>query len=127
MAADFAIKDLSGDIRAAIAELKQRPEIESVGIVTRAADGIVWIYGLRNCGYSEMIEIDALDGGRITAFALNLGEDEIGAVLLGEDDKVQAGAKARLSGRVLEVPVGPELVGRVVNPLGVPLDGGEPI
>ncbi|MGH7157012.1 MAG: F0F1 ATP synthase subunit alpha [Candidatus Saccharimonadales bacterium] len=127
MATDFAIKDLSSDIRAAIAELKKRPEIESVGIVTRAADGIVWIYGLRNCGYSEMIEIDAVDGGKITAFALNLGEDEIGAVLLGEDNKVEAGAKARLSGQVLSVPVGPELVGRVVDPLGMPLDGGEPI
>ena len=125
--AELAIKDLSSDIRAAIAELKKRPEIESVGIVTRAADGIVWIYGLRNCGYSEMIEVDAVDGGKITAFALNLGEDEIGAVLLGEDDQVEAGAKARLTGKVLEVPVGPELVGRVVNPLGQPLDGGEPI
>jgi len=127
MATDFAIKDLSDDIRKAIEELKKRPEIESVGIVTRAADGIVWVYGLRSCGYSEMIEIDAVDGGKITAFALNLGEDEIGAVLLGEDNKVEAGAKARLTGKVLEVPVGPEMVGRVVNPLGQPLDGGEPI
>ncbi len=127
MATDFAIKDLSDDIRKAIDELKKRPEVESVGIVTRAADGIVWVYGLRSCGYSEMIEIDAVDGGKITAFALNLGEDEIGAVLLGEDDKVEAGAKARLTGKVLEVPVGPEMVGRVVNPLGQPLDGGEPI
>lgn len=127
MATDFKVKDLSNEIRAAIADLKQRPEIESVGVVTRAADGIVWIYGLRNCGYSEMIEIDGVKGDKITAFALNLGEDEIGAVLLGEDDKVEAGAKARLTGNVLEVPVGPELVGRVVNPLGQPLDGGEPI
>lgn len=127
MATDLNVKNLSGDIRAAIAELKKRPEIESVGIVTRAADGIVWIYGLRSCGYSEMIEIGAVGGGVVTAFALNLGEDEIGAVLLGADDRVEAGAKARLSGKVLEVPVGPELVGRVVNPLGQPLDGGEPI
>ncbi|HET9850571.1 MAG TPA: F0F1 ATP synthase subunit alpha [Candidatus Saccharimonadales bacterium] len=127
MAENFAVKDLSSDIRAAIADLKRRPEVESVGVVTRAADGIVWIYGLRACGYSEMIEIDAVDGGKVTAFALNLGEDEIGAVLLGEDDKIEAGAKARLTGNVLEVPVGPELVGRVVNPLGQPLDGGEPI
>jgi F-type H+/Na+-transporting ATPase subunit alpha len=124
---ELSIKELSSDIRAAIAELKQRPEIEQVGIVTRAADGIVWIYGLRNCGYSEMIEIDGLDGKPVTAFALNLGEDEIGAVLLGENVEVEAGAKARLSGKVLEVPVGPELVGRVVDPLGNPLDGGEPI
>jgi F-type H+/Na+-transporting ATPase subunit alpha len=124
---ELSIKELSDDIRAAIADLKQRPEIEQVGIVTRAADGIVWIYGLRNCGYSEMIEIDGLDGKPVTAFALNLGEDEIGAVLLGESVEVEAGAKARLSGKVLEVPVGPELVGRVVDPLGNPLDGGEPI
>lgn len=125
--AELSIKDLSSDIRSAIAELKQRPEIESVGIVTRAADGIVWIYGLRDCGYNEMVEIDGLDGGEVTAFALNLGEDEIGAVLLGEDQSVEAGAKARLTGKVLEVPVGPELIGRVVDPLGRPLDGGEPI
>jgi F-type H+-transporting ATPase subunit alpha len=125
--AEVSIKELSDDIRAAIAELKTRPEIEEVGIVTRIGDGIAWIYGLRNCGYSAMIDIEGLDGQTITAFALNLGEDEIGAVLLGRDVEVVAGAKARLTGKVLEVPVGPELVGRVVDPLGNALDGGEPI
>ncbi|HVS58562.1 MAG TPA: F0F1 ATP synthase subunit alpha [Candidatus Saccharimonadales bacterium] len=125
--AEVSIKELSDDIRAAIAELKTRPEIETVGIVTRVGDGIAWIYGLRNCGYSEMIDIEALNGETVTAFALNLGEDEIGAVLLGEDVEIVAGAKARLTGKVLEVPVGPELVGRVVDPLGNPLDGGDPI
>lgn len=125
--ADVSVSELSADIRAAIEELKRRPEIENVGVVTRAADGIVWIYGLRSCGYNEMIEIDGLSGEKITAFALNLGEDEIGAVLLGSASQVEAGASARLTGKVLEVPVGPELVGRVVNPLGEPLDGGAPI
>jgi F-type H+-transporting ATPase subunit alpha len=124
---DLSIKELSEDIRAAIAELKSRPEIEKIGVVTRVGDGIAWIYGLRDCGYSEMIDIEGVHGEIITAFAFNLGEDEIGAVLLGEDVEVKAGAKARLSGKVLEVPVGPELVGRVVDPLGNPLDGGEPI
>src|SRR5581483_2075832 len=71
--------------------------------------------------------IDGNSGQKVTAFALNLGEDEIGAVILGEDTDVKAGAKVRLSGRVLEVPVGPELVGRVVDPLGRPLDGNGPI
>src|ERR1700723_2377490 len=98
--ADLSIKDLSEDIRAAIAELKTRPEIEKVGIVTRVGDGIAWIYGLRDCGYSEMIDIAGLDGKNITAFAFNLGEDEVGAVLLGDDVDVAAGAKARLSGKV---------------------------
>ncbi len=124
---ELSIKDLSADIRAAIAELKTRPEIESVGIVTRVGDGIAWIYGLAKCGYSEMIEIEGTDGKPITAFAFNLAEDEIGTVLLGDDVEIKAGAKARLTGKVLEVPVGPELVGRVVDPLGRPLDGGAAI
>ncbi len=120
---EVSIKELSQEIRDAIAELKTRPEIEHVGVVTRVGDGVAWIYGLTQCGYNEMIEIEALDGEAITAFAFNLGEDEIGAVLLGDDTRIKAGATAKLTGRVLEVPVGPELVGRVVNPLGQPLDG----
>lgn len=125
--AELSIRDLSDDIRKAIEQLKERPEAEEVGIVTRVGDGIVWIYGLRHCGYYEMLEIDTVSGGKITAFALNLGEDEIGAVLLGSDQEIKAGAAAKLSGRVLQVPVGPELVGRIVDPLGNPLDGGEAI
>ena len=122
--AELSITELSDDIRAAIAELKQRPEIENVGVITRVGDGIAWVYGLSGAGYNEMLEIDGTSGQKITAFALNLAEDEIGAVILGDDTQVKAGAKVRLSGTVLEVPVGPELVGRVVDPLGNPLDGG---
>lgn len=125
--AELSITELSEDIRSAIAELKERPEIENVGVVTRVGDGIAWVYGLSGAGYNEMLEIEGVGGKKVTAFAFNLGEDEIGAVLLGEDVDVKAGAKVRLSGQVLEVPVGPELVGRVVDPLGNPLDGGEPI
>jgi F-type H+-transporting ATPase subunit alpha len=125
--AEVSIKELSNDIRAAIAELKTRPEIESVGVVTRVGDGVAWIYGLTNCKFNEMLDIDSSEGGAVTAFALNLGEDEIGAVILGDDTAVKAGASVRLTGRVLEVPVGPELVGRVVDPLGNALDGGDPI
>jgi len=125
--AELSITELSDDIRAAIAELKQRPEIENVGVVTRVGDGIAWVYGLSGAGYNEMLEIDGLSGQKITAFALNLAEEEIGAVILGDDTQVKAGTTVRLSGTVLEVPVGPELVGRVVDPLGNPLDGGEPI
>lgn len=123
MSTDVSIKDLSDDIRKAIAELKHQPQIETVGVVTRVGDGIAWIYGLSKAGYNEMIDITGIDGEAITAFAFNLGEDEIGAVLLGDDTNIKAGAVAKLSGRVLEVPVGPELVGRVVDPLGRPLDG----
>lgn len=124
---DLSVKELSAEIRTAIDRLKTSPQVESVGVVTRVGDGIAWIYGLRECGFNEMIEIAATDGGTVTAFALNLAEDEIGAVLLGDDILIKAGAKARLTGKVLEVPVGPELVGRVVDPLGKPLDGKGPI
>ncbi len=124
---ELSIKELSQDIRAAIEELKARPEIEKVGVVTRVGDGIAWIYGLRNCGYNEIIEIDGENSSKLTAFAFNLGEDEIGAVILGDDSSVKAGAKVRLTGKVMEVPIGPELVGRVVDPLGNPIDGGAPI
>lgn len=127
MSTDISIKELSEDIRNAIAELKHKPEIETIGVVTRVGDGIAWIYGLTSAGYNEMLEIQGTSGEKITAFAFNLGQDEIGAVLLGEDTEIKAGATANLTGRVLEVPVGPELVGRVVNPLGQPLDGKGPI
>ncbi|MEK7557283.1 MAG: F0F1 ATP synthase subunit alpha, partial [Patescibacteria group bacterium] len=122
-----SLPDLTKELYAAIESLKVSPEVAEVGIVTRIGDGIVWIYGLRDCGYNEMINIETTDGGTLTAFALNLEEDQIGAVLLGEDRAIRAGAAARLTGRVLEVPVGPELVGRVVDPLGNPLDDAGPI
>ncbi len=124
---DLSVKDLSKDIREAIAALKDSPEVQKVGVVTRIGDGIAWVYGLSNAGYNEMLEIEGIDGVSVPAFALNLMEDEIGAVLMGEDVNVRAGAKVRLTGKVLEVPVGPELVGRVVDPLGRPLDGKAPI
>jgi F-type H+-transporting ATPase subunit alpha len=127
MAEELSIKQLSADIRKAIEDLKHLPEAEKVGIVTRVGDGIAWIYGLSDAGFNEMLEIVAIDGGQVTAFALNLMEDEIGAVLLGEDTRVKAGAKVRLTGKVLEVPVGKELVGRVVDPLGRPLDDKGPL
>ena len=84
MSTDINVKDLSEDIRKAIAELQHKPEIESVGVVTRVGDGIAWIYGLTTAGYNEMIDIQGLDGKTVTAFAFNLGQDEIGAVLLGD-------------------------------------------
>ena len=119
---EFDVKSLAREVQQAISGLKEHGEEQSAGIVTRVGDGVAWVYGLRSVGYSEMIEIETVSGGSITAFALNLLEDEIGAVLLGEDQEIKAGARVRLSGKILSVPVGPELVGRVVDPLGRPLD-----
>ncbi len=78
---------------------------------------------MAKCGFSEVVEIDLEGGGVARAFVLNLYEDELGAVLLDPETGVKAGAQVRLTGTTLEVPVGPELVGRVVDPLGRPLDG----
>ncbi|QQG50568.1 MAG: F0F1 ATP synthase subunit alpha [Candidatus Saccharibacteria bacterium] len=124
--ADIAVTELSKDLRDAIAALDTSENLESVGIVTRIGDGVAWVHGLRSAGFSEMLEIETKNG-TVEAFALNLMEDEIGAVLLGSDADVSAGNTVRLKGTQLEVPVGPELLGRIVDPLGRPLDGGPAI
>jgi F-type H+-transporting ATPase subunit alpha len=123
---DIAVTELSKGLRDAIAQLDSGENMESTGIVTRVGDGVAWVHGLRGAGYAEVLEIQTKNGV-VEAFALNLMEDEIGAVLLGEDRYVVAGDAVKLKGVVLEVPVGPELLGRVVNPLGQPLDGGPAI
>ena len=124
--ADIAVTELSKSLRDAIAGLETSEGLEKVGIVTRMGDGVAWVHGLRSAGFSEMLEIETKNG-IVEAFALNLMEDEIGAVLLGSDIAVAAGDTVRLKGTTLEVPVGPELLGRVVDPLGRPLDGGPAI
>ena len=121
------IKELSQELQSAISKIDaESSALEQSGVVTRIGDGIVWVYGLSNCGFSDVIEI-ATDNGAVRAFALNLNEDEIGAVLLDPESDVKAGARVTLTGTTLEVPVGPELIGRVVDPLGRPLDGLGPI
>ncbi len=124
--ADIAVTELSKGLRDAIAKLDMSEKLESVGIVTRVGDGVAWVHGLTDAGYSEVLEIET-KSGIVEAFALNLMEDEIGAVLLGSDQGVSAGDSVKLKGEVLSVPVGPELLGRVVSPLGEPLDGGPAI
>lgn len=123
---ELSITELSKDLRTAIERLESNKQLDEVGVVMRVGDGVVWVHGLRNAGYSEVLQIET-EAGIVEAFALNLLEDEIGAVLLGSDAKVKAGQTVRLKGTVLEVPVGPELLGRVVNPLGQAIDGGPAI
>src|SRR5258706_2929287 len=102
---DQEVKGLAEEVKKAIAGLAASGQEKSSGIVTRVGDGVAWIYGLRDAGYAEMVEIDGLNG-KTTAFVLNLLEDEIGAVLLGEDANVSAGASVKLTGEILSVPVG---------------------
>ena len=123
----LSAKKIADEVRASIEGITKANLAQEAGVVTRVGDGTAWIWGLKNCGYNDMLDIETEDGSQLSAFALNILEDEIGAVLLGDDSKVKAGAKVTLSGETLSVPVGPELVGRVVDPLGRPLDGAGPI
>lgn len=120
---ELSITELSKELRNAIESLETKGDLDEVGVVLRVGDGVAWIHGLRKAGYSEVVQIET-ENGITEAFALSLLEDEIGAVLLGEDSEVKAGQTVRLKGTVLSVPVGPELLGRVVDPLGRVLDGG---
>jgi F-type H+/Na+-transporting ATPase subunit alpha len=98
-------------------------DVEEVGTVLEVKDGIARIYGLSKAMSGEMLEVTASETGeKITALALNLEEDNIGAVILGNYLILKEGDEVRRTTRVLEVPVGPELIGRVVDPLGRPID-----
>ena len=120
------VTELAKRLREKIAQLEATEGLEDAGVVIRVGDGVAWVHGLSNAGYSEVLEIET-DGDTVEAFALNLMEDEIGAVILGGENKVKAGASVRRKGSVLDVPVGEELLGRVVDPLGRPLDDGPAI
>jgi F-type H+-transporting ATPase subunit alpha len=103
-------------------------DVEEVGSVLEVKDGIARIYGLAKAMSGEMLEVTSSETGeKITALALNLEEDNIGAVILGDYLQLKEGDEVRRTARVFEVPVGPELVGRVVDPLGRPLDERGPV
>src|SRR5665213_1477270 len=103
-------------------------DVEEVGTVLEVKDGIARIYGLQKAMAGEMLECTSSETGNvITALALNLEEDNIGAVVLGDYLQLKEGDEVRRTSRVLEVPVGPELIGRVVDSLGRPIDGLGPI
>src|SRR3982074_3358300 len=103
-------------------------DVEDVGSVLEVKDGIARIYGLQKAMSGEMLEVTSSETNeKITALALNLEEDNIGAVILGDYLRLKEGDEVRRTGRVLEVPVGPALVGRVVDALGRPSDGLGPI
>ncbi|MFL5499428.1 MAG: ATPase domain-containing protein, partial [Gemmatimonadaceae bacterium] len=103
-------------------------DVEEVGTVLEVKDGIARIYGLQKAMAGEMLEVTSSETGeKITALALNLEEDNIGSVVLGDYLQLKEGDEVRRTSRVLEVPVGRELIGRVVDPLGRPLDDAGPI
>ncbi|HEY2806633.1 MAG TPA: F0F1 ATP synthase subunit alpha [Gemmatimonadales bacterium] len=102
-------------------------DLEEVGTILEVKDGVARVYGLTKALAGEMLEFRASNGETVTGLALNLEEDNIGAVILGNYLDLKEGDEVRRTRRVFEVPVGPAMVGRVVNPLGEPIDGRGPI
>ncbi|MBB1087061.1 F0F1 ATP synthase subunit alpha [Lysobacter sp. SG-8] len=115
--------EISELIKTRIDQVKLTAEARNEGTVTSVSDGIVRIYGLADVMQGEMIELP----GNTFALALNLERDSVGAVVLGDYEHLREGDVAKTTGRILEVPVGRELLGRVVNALGEPIDGKGPI
>jgi F-type H+/Na+-transporting ATPase subunit alpha len=115
--------EISDLIKARIDKFSQADEARNVGTVVSVTDGIVRVHGLADARYGEMIEFD----GNTFGLALNLERDSVGAVVLGDYKHISEGSTVKTTGRILEVPVGPELLGRVVDALGNPIDGKGPV
>jgi F-type H+-transporting ATPase subunit alpha len=110
-------------LREQIEQYRGEVEVDEVGSVLQVGDGIARVHGLQSCVALEMLELPH----GVTGLALNLEEDNVGVVLLGEDTLIKEGDQVRRTGRVIQVPVGEALLGRVVDPLGNPLDDRGPI
>jgi len=116
-------EEISAIIKEQIKGYKNQLDISDFGTVIQVGDGIARVYGLENCMSNELLEFP----GEIYGMALNLEEDNVGTVILGPDREIKEGDIVKPTGRVVEVPVGPEMIGRVVNALGQPIDGKGPI
>jgi F-type H+-transporting ATPase subunit alpha len=115
--------EISDLIKSRIENFKSAAEARNVGTVVTVTDGICRVHGLADVRYGEMIEFP----GNVFGLALNLEQDSVGAVVLGEYKGIREGDTVKTTGRILEVPVGREMLGRVVDALGQPLDGKGPL
>ncbi|MEC7881146.1 MAG: F0F1 ATP synthase subunit alpha [Chloroflexota bacterium] len=115
----MASQDISSVIKKQIQDYGDKSSLVDVGTVVEAGDGIAQIHGLSNVKYSELLEFP---NGTL-GMALNLEEDSVGTVVLGDYLDIKEGDEVKATGRIVEVPVGEELIGRVVDPLGRPIDG----
>ncbi|HPO04596.1 MAG TPA: F0F1 ATP synthase subunit alpha [Bacillota bacterium] len=116
-------EEISEIIKEQIKNYKNEVEVSNYGTVIQVGDGIARVYGLDNCMAGELLEFP----GQVYGMALNLEEDNVGTVILGPDSEIKDGDLVKPTGRVVEVPVGEALIGRVVNALGQPIDGKGPI
>ncbi len=116
-------EEITSILKKRIEEYDVETDLAEVGTVLEVGDGIARIYGLENCVSLELLELEH----GVTGLALNLEEDNVGAALFGEWDQIKEGQPVKRTGAVASVPVGPELIGRIVDPLGNPVDGQGPL
>src|SRR3954454_8934575 len=117
------LDEITGVLRRHLEGFRPEAEKQQVGRIVEVGDGIARISGLPHTAVNELLEFE----GNVLGLALNLDEDTIGAVVLGEYEHIEEGQPARATGRILSVPVGDGMLGRVVNPLGQPIDAKGPI
>ena len=115
--------EITGIIKEQLKRYEAKLNLADVGTVVTVGDGIANIHGLEQCMSGELLEFE----GGVSGMALNLEHDFVGAVLLGSDQNIKEGATVRRTGKIVSVPVGEELLGRVVNALGEPIDGKGPV
>ncbi len=120
---EIKVQEISEYLKKQISDFEKRVDVSEVGVVTSVGDGIARVYGLDNCMSSELLEFP----NGVFGMALNLEEDMVGTVLFGEDTLIKEGDVVKRTGRIMSVPVGPEMVGRVVHAIGPPIDGKGPI
>ncbi len=120
---DLRPAEVSAIIKQEIENYQDKMKMESVGTVLQVGDGVARVYGLDDCMVSEILEFP----NGVFGVALNLEEDNVGAILMGSDTLVKEGDIVKTTGRIISVPVGQPLIGRVVNALGQPIDGKGPI
>jgi F-type H+/Na+-transporting ATPase subunit alpha len=120
---DVRPEEISAILKQQLSGFSSATELEQVGTVLQVGDGIARVYGLNNVQAGELVEFD----NGTQAIALNLEEDNVGVVMLGASDGIMEGSKARRTGKIASIQVGEGLVGRVVNTLGLPIDGKGPI
>ncbi|HUP45490.1 MAG TPA: F0F1 ATP synthase subunit alpha [Thermoanaerobaculia bacterium] len=123
MAVDLKAEEITEIIRQQLTGIGRGVDVQEVGTVVSVGDGIARVYGLERVMAGELVEFPH----NIAGLALNLEEDNVGCVLLGETSLVKEGDQVKRTGKIMSVPVGPALVGRVVSPLGEPIDGKGPI
>ena len=122
----FKADEIASVIQQEIEQFESRIDVREVGRVIEVGDGIARVYGLSGVMSGEMVEFSGSAGGAI-GLAFNLEENSVGVIILGDFLAINEGDEVRSTGRLLSVPVGDAVLGRVIDPLGNPLDGGGPI